>query len=433
MVNITEKIKEYGSPRLANVHNPTIILTRLISGLRMRCAGRRVSGDDSRNSSYHPADMPRREQGDRYAAVITQQRTRDLISCRISLGFTEGVSKSFPPRKLARLRAQLLEPTGGAGSGGGAGFDVSKSGDARVALVGFPSVGKSTFLSKITKTKSEAAAYSFTTLTAIPGVLEYGGAEIQILDLPGIIEGASEGKGRGRQVISAAKTSDLVLMVLDATKRAEQRALLEAELDAVGIRLNKDPPNIYLKPKKAGGMKITFQTPPKILDEKMISNVLRDYKILNCEVLVRDEYATIDDFIDVIMKDHRKYIRCLYVYNKIDSVSLEFLDQLAREPYTAVMSCELDLGVQEIVERIWKELRLMRLYTKRKGEEPDFSEALIVRRDSTIEDVCDQIHRTLKETFKYALVWGASARHVPQRVGLGHTVADEDVVSIVAK
>lgn len=86
------------------------------------------------------------------------------------------------------------------------------------------------------------AAYSFTTLTAIPGVLEYGGAEIQILDLPGIIEGAAEGKGRGRQVISAAKTSDLILMILDATKKAEQRALLEAELEAVGIRLNREPP-----------------------------------------------------------------------------------------------------------------------------------------------------------------------------------------------
>jgi small GTP-binding protein len=68
-------------------------------------------------------------------------------------------------------------------------------------------VGKSTFMGKITKTKSVVAAYAFTTLTAIPGVLEYGGAEIQILDLPGIIEGASEGKGRGRQVISAAKAS----------------------------------------------------------------------------------------------------------------------------------------------------------------------------------------------------------------------------------
>ncbi|OJJ48891.1 hypothetical protein ASPZODRAFT_129221 [Penicilliopsis zonata CBS 506.65] len=353
------------------------------------------------------------------------KRTQKNKATEYHLGLLKG--------KLARLRAQLLEPAGGAGSGGGAGFDVSKSGDARVALVGFPSVGKSTFLSKITKTKSEAAAYSFTTLTAIPGVLEYGGAEIQILDLPGIIEGAAEGKGRGRQVISAAKTSDLILMVLDATKRAEQRSLLEAELDAVGIRLNREPPNIYLKAKKAGGMKITFQTPPKYLDEKMIFNVLRDYKILNCEVLVRDENATIDDFIDVIMKDHRKYIQCLYVYNKIDSVSLDFLDQLAREPHTAVMSCELDLGVQDVVERIWKELRLIRVYTKRKGEDPDFSEALIVRSNSSIEDVCDQIHRTLKETFKYALVWGASARHIPQRVGLGHVVSDEDVVSIVAK
>jgi ribosome-interacting GTPase 1 len=55
----------------------------------------------------------------------------------------------------------------------------------------------------------------------------------------------------------------------------------------------------------------------------------------------------------------------LYVYNKIDSISLDFLDQLAREPHTAVMSCELDLGVHDVVERIWTELRLIRVYTKR--------------------------------------------------------------------
>lgn len=138
------------------------------------------------------------------------------------------------------------------------------------------------------------------------------------------------------------------------------------------------------------------------------------------------------------------------MYNKIDSVSLDFLDKLAREPNTVVMSCELDLGIQDVVDRCWYELQLIRVYTKRwalslcpttdviltrnrKGEDPDFGEALIVRNHSTIEDVCDQVHRTLKDTFKYALVWGASARHVPQRVGLGHIMADEDVVSIVAK
>lgn len=46
-------------------------------------------------------------------------------------------------------------------------------------------------------------------------------------------------------------------------------------------------------------------------------------------------------------------------------MSLDFLDKLAREPNTCVMSCELDLGVQDVVDRIWQELRLIRIYTKR--------------------------------------------------------------------
>lgn len=60
--------------------------------------------------------------------------------------------------RLAKLRTQLLDP-GGGGGGKEAGFEVSKSGDARVALIGFPSVGKSTLLTQLTGTGSVAAAY----------------------------------------------------------------------------------------------------------------------------------------------------------------------------------------------------------------------------------------------------------------------------------
>ena len=61
-------------------------------------------------------------------------------------------------------------------------------------------MGKSSLLSLLTGTESESAAYEFTTLTCIPGVIHYNDSKIQLLDLPGIIEGAAEGKGRGRQV-----------------------------------------------------------------------------------------------------------------------------------------------------------------------------------------------------------------------------------------
>jgi ribosome-interacting GTPase 1 len=73
---------------------------------------------------------------------------------------------------LAKLRTQVMEAAKKQG-GGGEGFDVKKNGDATVAMIGFPSVGKSSFLSKVTKTESEVAAWTFTTLTCIPGVIHY--------------------------------------------------------------------------------------------------------------------------------------------------------------------------------------------------------------------------------------------------------------------
>lgn len=90
-----------------------------------------------------------------------------------------------------------------------------------------------TLLSRCTKTASATAAYEYTTLTAIPGVLELQGANVQLLDLPGIIEGASQGRGRGRQVVSVVKTSDLIIMMLDCSKAKDQVRYLHAVLSIV--------------------------------------------------------------------------------------------------------------------------------------------------------------------------------------------------------
>lgn len=85
--------------------------------------------------------------------------------------------------RLAKLRRELITPKGGGGASE-QGFEVAKTGDARVGFVGFPSVGKSTLLSNLAGVYSEVAAYEFTTLTTVPGCIKYKGAKIQLLDLP---------------------------------------------------------------------------------------------------------------------------------------------------------------------------------------------------------------------------------------------------------
>ncbi|CAH8585454.1 unnamed protein product [Schistosoma turkestanicum] len=331
--------------------------------------------------------------------------------------------------KLAKYRSQLLETQNKATKGEG--FDVMKSGDARVSLIGFPSVGKSTLLNALTSTHSECASYEFTTLTCIPGVIEYKGASIQLLDLPGIIEGASQGKGRGRQVIAVARTADLVLMMLDATKPDVHRKLLENELEAVGIRLNKSKPNIYFKQKKTGGLKITSMVPLTKINEKMTQMILQEYKIFNAEVIFRED-STPDEFIDVVVGG-RVYLACLYVYNKIDQISLQEVDRLARQPHSVVVSCNLKLNLDYLLEKLWDYLNLIQVFTKKRGQKPDLDEGIILRNGSTVEHICHSIHRSLASQCKCALVWGTSVKFSPQHVGLNHVLHHHDVVQIVKK
>lgn len=88
----------------------------------------------------------------------------------------------------------------------------------------------------------------------MPGTLTHNGARIQVLDLPGIIQGAKDGKGRGRQVIAVARTCNLIFIVLDVLKPLADLAILENELTGFGIRLNQTPPNITVKRKETGGV-----------------------------------------------------------------------------------------------------------------------------------------------------------------------------------
>ena len=114
--------------------------------------------------------------------------------------------------------------------------------------------------------------------------------------------------------------------MLDAMKGEVQKALLEKELESVGIRLNSQKPNIYFKQKKTGGLKFTHTVPITHCNEKMVQMILHEYKIFNADVVFRED-CTMDQLIDVV-QGNRVYLPCLYVYNKIDQISMEEVDRL---------------------------------------------------------------------------------------------------------
>jgi len=337
--------------------------------------------------------------------------------------------------KLAKLKRELISDAAGgkAGGGGGDGFDVNKSGDARVGLVGFPSVGKSTLLSKLTGTQSEVAAYEFTTLTCIPGVIEYRGAKIQLLDLPGIIEGAKDGKGRGRQVIGTARTCDLILIVLDVTKPFTHKKIIENELEGFGIRLNKEPPNICVRKKERGGVTFNSATSLTKINGEEITAICKEYKIPNADISFRTD-ATAEELIDVI-EGNRVYAKCIYVMNKIDTITIAELDIVAQLPHQVPISARDQWNFDELLERIFEYLTLTRIYTKPRGQIPDYNQPVVIKnaKTPTVEAFVERIHRGLLKQFKHALVWGTSAKYNPQRVGLSHVLNDEDVVQIIKK
>jgi hypothetical protein len=333
--------------------------------------------------------------------------------------------------KLAKLRAELEEQQTRK-TGSRIGYDVKKSGDATVVLVGLPSVGKSTLLNRLTNAKSKVAPYQFTTLEVVPGIMEEGGARIQILDLPGIIKGASSGRGLGRRVLAVARSADLVLFIVDVFQ-PEARDLLERELRSTGIRVDEKPPNVVIEKSDSGGISVTAQVGLTRITEGLVKDILRVYDINGARVVIRQD---IDDqqLVDV-MSGNRVYIPSLTVMNKIDLVNAGFTTELSRKlPYAFVpVSAEADVNIHALREEIFRRLDFVRIYMRRRNGETDFEVPMVVRGGATIADICDRVHRGMKDEFRYAQVWGKSVKFGGQRVGMTHRLEDQDVLTIVTR
>lgn len=334
-------------------------------------------------------------------------------------------------RLKARLAVLRLErETRAKGKGGGVGYGVRKSGHATVGLVGYPSVGKSTLLNRITAADSETGAYDFTTVSIIPGMLRWGGASIQILDMPGLVPGAARGRGRGREVLSVVRSTDLVLFMIDPEHR-DLRALVR-ELEGAGVRINARPPRIVVQRGERGGLTVSSTVRLSHLAGGLAAPIAREFGLHNGSIVFRED-ATADQLIDALA-GNRVYLPALLVVNKADLLPPEDRAQIGRELRAfdpIFVSAREGLGLTELVERLGRALRFIRIYVKPPGRPADREEPVILRQGDSVADLLRRLPGELESSFRAAQVWGRSARFPGQTVGRDHRLADEDVVTVL--
>jgi hypothetical protein len=334
--------------------------------------------------------------------------------------------------KIARLRDDAVNRAMKS-SGGGEGYSVKKSGDATVVLVGFPSTGKSTLLNQLTGAESAVAAYEFTTLTVVPGAMEYKGAKIQILDIPGLIAGAAMGKGRGKEVIGVVRSADMIVVLVDVFNQGHVDVLMKELYDA-GIRVNRPKPDITIKKTSHGGVRV-HKVGTLELNIEEIRAILSESKIMNADILIRGG-ATQEDLIDEVLGS-RVYVPAFIAVNKIDLIDIEQVHEIEdklTERFSmppVMISAHTGYHMEEIKEEIYQRLGFMRLFLRPQGEEADLEEPLIIRTGSTVQDVCRKLHRDFVDRFRYARVWGDHVKHPGQRIGLPYKLHDGDILSII--
>lgn len=315
---------------------------------------------------------------------------------------------------IGKLRARLaklkdtLDNAGEKGGGGAGGYSVKKQGDATIVLVGPPSAGKSTLLNYLTNAESKVAPYAFTTVSVIPGMMFHHDAYIQVLDVPGLIEGAEEGKGRGREVLSVVRGADLLVIMSDVSRPEALQRITDA-LENNGIRINKSKPDVKVEKKLSGGLLIKTNL-KQDLDKETVKEVASEFGVKNAEITI-NEHLTMERLMDVFARN-RVYVPAIYVLNKAESI------KDPKDENITYISAQEGQGMDELRDSIWDKLGLARVYLIKRDEEPNTNNPIVVKEGITMKQLAETIGTEFAESKTRAKIWGIGAKFPGQEVSL---------------
>ncbi|UXD21206.1 TGS domain-containing protein [Ignicoccus pacificus DSM 13166] len=331
-------------------------------------------------------------------------------------------------RRLAELKEEL-ETERRKKKGGRNPFVVEKEGAAQVVLFGIPNSGKSSIIAATTRAKVEVSPRPYTTLVPATGMLPFEDIQFQLVEAPGVAPGVNW----IHRSIGLVRNADAVALVIDLSLNPmKQYKYLKELLEESGISLKKPEGKVEIIKERSGGVKVVLLGEILDGDVDKVKEMLRAYRLHSATVKIYGK-VTMDDIEKAILGTSQ-YKPSIILLNKADVPGAkekveEFLKSYDGEAPVLVVSAKTKEGLDKLGPTLFELLELVRVYTKKPhGDIAD--KPLVLKKGAKVRDVAKSIHSRMLEGFKYAKIWGPSAKYPGERVGLDHEVKDGDIIEI---
>ncbi|MFX1304348.1 MAG: GTPase [Promethearchaeota archaeon] len=318
-------------------------------------------------------------------------------------------------------------------------FSIKKEGIQVILISSYytPGVGKTSLLNYLSGAGEEKIG-RFTPIPEI-GIYKYKNIRFQIVDMPSIMKGASDGVGNGKEILSQLRAADLLCFCVDLSRNIkEQMDLLLDELSKADIRINIPPPPITIEKTGSNKIQVLYLTKEaKDIDKiaeltERIKEVVNENGIRNGIVKIYGD-ITIDNVIDALSSSV-VYKKAIILGTKGDlSHTQETFEQLQKKysekfPLILGISLKKENFPKDFGELILRFLRKIRIFTMSGGEVA--AQPLLMEEEATIKEVAEKIHRSFYDNFDHAIVIREGARQKRKKVGLDYIVKDYDIVEI---
>ena len=255
----------------------------------------------------------------------------------------------------------------------GAGYYVNKEGAGQIILVGLPNAGKSQLVAAVTEAAPNVADYPFSTQIPAPGMMKFENIQIQLVDIPPITD-----RNAQPWLPNLLRGADLLLLMVD---------------------LSQDP---------VSQMEATFQELEKLRIRPIGREELTEQWVYPKKALIVGNKIDLDSLGESYRKLEAEY-------------GAEF-------PIVSI-SAKASKGLEELKREIYRNLEIIRVYTKVPGKKADLAEPVTLKKGSTAEDAAESIHKDFHAKLKYAQVWG-SGKFDGQKVKREHVLEDGDIIEL---